>query len=85
MAEETIEARVSGLEKTVQELATRQDVQTVREEVHAVREEVHDLRDELHAVRDELRAEIRAGDEETRTYMRVLHEDVIERIGRLRG
>ncbi|MGH9204020.1 MAG: hypothetical protein ACRD2A_22570, partial [Vicinamibacterales bacterium] len=32
------------------------------------------------AVRSELRAEIREGDEETRRYMRVLHEDLISRI-----
>jgi hypothetical protein len=32
---------------------------------------------------DALRAEIRAGDEETLRYMRVLHEDVITRIATL--
>ena len=34
-------------------------------------------------LRDELRAEIRAGDEETRVEMRVLHEEVIARIALL--
>ena len=32
---------------------------------------------------ESLRAEIRQGDEETRQYMRVLHEDVIARIAAL--
>jgi hypothetical protein len=35
------------------------------------------------SLREELQAEIRAGDEETRRYMRVLHEDVIARIATL--
>ena len=45
------------------------------------------MRDEFSAVRNErhheslsLREEIRLGDEETRRYMRVLHEEVISRI-----
>ena len=39
-----------------------------------------EMRAEFSAVRQEWRAEIRQGDEETRRYMRVLHEDVIARI-----
>jgi hypothetical protein len=32
---------------------------------------------------DQLRAEMREGDEETRRYMRVLHEEVLERLQRI--
>ncbi len=39
-----------------------------------------EVRAEFAATRAELRDEIRAGDDETRRYMRVLHEDVIARI-----
>lgn len=42
-----------------------------------------EMHSEFAAVRAELRAEIRAGDEETRRHMRVLHEDVISRIALL--
>ena len=38
------------------------------------------MRDEFSAIRQELRA----GDDETRTLMRVLHEDVINRISLIR-
>ncbi len=37
----------------------------------------------LQSTAESLRAEIRQGDEETRRYMRVLHEDVIARIAAL--
>lgn len=37
----------------------------------------------LESVRTELRKEIRDGDEETRRYMRVLHEDLVARIALL--
>jgi len=76
--------------------AVRQDMAGLREELlntirqgdDAVREELHtemrELRGELHGemqrLKDELRTEIREGDQETRRYMRVLHEDVIVRI-----
>jgi hypothetical protein len=42
-----------------------------------------EVRDEFSAVRSEIqlvRSEMRQGDEETRRFMRVLHEDVIARI-----
>ena len=38
------------------------------------------MRDEFSAIRQE----VRAGDDETRTLMRVLHEDVINRISLIR-
>jgi hypothetical protein len=47
------------------------------------------LREEIRAGDEEtrrvLREEIRGGNEETRQFMRVLHEDVIERIRLLGG
>jgi predicted nuclease with TOPRIM domain len=52
----------------------------LRGEVDELRGEVDELRDKVDKVRGELRAEIRAGDEETRRFMRVLHEEVIARI-----
>ena len=72
---------------------------TLREEIRASNDETcRVLREEIRASNDEtcrvLRAEIRAGDEETRralreeiaglgTHMRVLHEDLVERISRI--
>jgi hypothetical protein len=67
----------------------------LRDEMHAgfsaVRPELAVMRDDLRtelkstaeSLRAEIRAEIRSGDEETRRYMRVLHEDVIARISAL--
>jgi len=49
----------------------------MRDEFAAVRGEMAGMRDSLLTV---LRAEIREGDEETRRYMRVLHEDLVARI-----
>jgi hypothetical protein len=39
-----------------------------------------EMQREFAATREELRAEMREGDEDTRRYMRVLHEEVIERV-----
>ena len=55
----------------------------LRGEFNGLRDDLNGLRDELHETRDVLRGEIRAGDEETRRYMRVLHEDLIARIAAL--
>ena len=74
--------RVNSLEVQIVQL---------REDVHNLRDDVRDVRDDLSATRDELRneiadnvrvlrAEIRVGDEETRTLMRVLHEDLVTRL-----
>jgi hypothetical protein len=38
------------------------------------------VRHEMHRLAETLRVEIRAGDAETRRYMRVLHEEVLSRI-----
>ena len=65
-------------------------LQTLREEIRAGDERViQALRQEIHAgdehVVQTLRREIRAGDEETRRFMRILYEDLVERIGILGG
>jgi hypothetical protein len=69
---ETLPARVSAVELQIVQL--RQDMtagfSAIRDDLRAVDE----------SIRADLRAEIRAGDEETRRFMRVLHEDVIARI-----
>ena len=57
--------------------AVREELATMRVELRA---EIHTNAASLHA---EIRAEIRQGDEETRRFMRVLHEDVIARISAL--
>ena len=73
---ETLPARVSAVELQIVQL--RQDMNAgfsaIRDDIRAVDE----------SIRADLRAEIRAGDEETRRFMRVLHEDVIARIAAIR-
>lgn len=58
------------------------------ERVTALESQIVQLRDEMRsefsATRADLRGEIRAGDEETRRLMRVLHEDVVQRIATLK-
>jgi hypothetical protein len=68
----------------------RDGFSALREEIRAGDEETRRvLREEIRAGDEEtrrvLREEIRAGDEESRSYMRVLYEDVVDRLGRLRG
>ena len=80
---ETWEAR---FEATATSL--RSEISQLREEMHVQLSATRDgLRDEIRSgderVLTELRAEIRTGDEETRRFMRVLHEDLVERITRL--
>ena len=65
-------------------------LQTLREEIRAGDEHViQTLRQEIHAgdehVVQTVRQEIRAGDEETRRFMRILHEDLVDRIEILGG
>jgi hypothetical protein len=48
-----------------------------------VRAELSAIRQELQGMAQTLRAEIRAGDAETRRYLRVLHEEVLSRIASL--
>ena len=58
----------------------------MHEQFSAGRQEFRtEIKTAVEAVRADLRAEIRAGDEETRRYMRVLHEEVLSRIAALQG
>jgi hypothetical protein len=45
-----------------------------------LRAELSAVRHEMHRLAETLRVEIRAGDAETRRYMRVMHEEVLSRI-----
>jgi hypothetical protein len=90
MPELALDERVAILEQKVQGLeslparvtAVEMQILQLRQEM---RGEFSAVRQELDEVRRELRGEIRQGDEETRRYMRVLHEDVIARIATLSG
>ena len=76
--DQSLADRLAILEERVEELsALPARISALELQILQFRGEV---RTEFSAVRQELRAEIRAGDEETRRYMRVLHEDVIARI-----
>jgi len=70
--------RVAGVELQILQLreemgaafsATRSEL---RAEMHGIRDE---LRGEIHGIRDELRLEIQVGNQETRTFMRMLYEE----------
>ena len=50
------------------------------ERVSAVELQIVHLRNEMYEQFSAVRAEIKGGDEETRRYMRVLHEEVLSRI-----
>jgi len=94
MAQESLEVRVDMLERRVELL------EQLPERVTALEVQIVQLRDEMRAefsatradarAGDEsvvrtLRDEIRAGDQETRRFMRILHEDLVERIEILGG
>ena len=89
MPKPTLAKRVQILEQKVEVLETLPErVTAVELQIVQLREEMRDefsaVRQEMNAMgtglRAELSAAIRAGDEETRRYMRVLHEEVISRI-----
>jgi hypothetical protein len=91
---EALPARVSAVELQIVQLriemheqfsATRQEFAAadsgLREEIRALGTDLRaEIKVEGEAIRTELRKEIRDGDEETRRYMRVLHEEVLSRI-----
>ena len=82
---EILERKVEGLEllpvrMTALESQILQLDKDVRAEFSAMRQEMATAISEL---QQRLSERIRSGDEETRRYMRVLHEDVIERISRI--
>ena len=62
------------------ELQILQFREEVRSEFSATRAE---LRAEMRALHADAVARAQAGDEETRRFMRVLHEEVLERISRI--
>ena len=72
--EPTLTDRVEILEEKVSELAT------LPKRVEAVESQILQLRVEMRGEFAAVRQEIRDGDEETRRYMRVLHEEVLARI-----
>jgi len=78
MAGMTLEKRLADVEQRVSELATRDDVRAVADQI------LH-LGAEMRVGFSALREEIRAGDEESRRFMRMLYEDVIDRLGKLSG
>ena len=71
----------------------REELHGIREEldgihgaldgIHGELDGIHGELDGIHGELNGLRVEIRAGDKETRRYMRVLHEDLITRIATL--
>jgi hypothetical protein len=77
MPDSTLPERVTVLEQKVEELAS------LPSRVGALELQIGQLRDEMRVEFSAVRAEIREGDEETRRYMRVLHEEVISRIATL--
>jgi chaperonin cofactor prefoldin len=74
MPPQTIENRVDQLELRVTEL------EKLPERITGVESQIVQLRAELRDEFSAVRQEIRQGDEETRRYMRVLHEEVIGRL-----
>ena len=78
MPERTLADRVENLERRVDLLeALPGRVTAVELQILQLRGE---MREQFDALRTELRQEIREGDDETRRYMRVLHEEVLSRI-----
>jgi hypothetical protein len=68
---ELLPARMTALESQISQLADE------------MRVAFSAIRQEMTTAISQLEERIRSGDEETRRYMRVLHEDVIERISRI--
>jgi recombinational DNA repair ATPase RecF len=96
MPQQTLAARVENQERRLEllealpermgavELQIVQLRAEMREQFSAIRQELRaEIRAEGDAVRTELRKEIRDGDEETRRYMRVLHEEVLSRMANI--
>ena len=77
MPESALPERVTILEQKVEELTS------LPSRVGALELQIVQLRDEMRVEFSAVRAEIREGDEETRRYMRVLHEEVLSRIATL--
>jgi hypothetical protein len=85
MQERSIIERLQVLEKKVDLLETLPErTSAVESRLTTVELQLVQLRDEMRGEFSALRMEIRTGDEETRRYMRVLHEEVIARIALMR-
>ena len=76
MQQRSMIERIEILERKVEAL------ETLPERITAVELQLVQLRDEMRGEFSATRAEMRAGDEETRRYMRVLYEDLVKRISR---
>ena len=91
MKAQTLTRRVETLEQTVQPLAAVPHRMTNLEgrmgslegRMGGLEKEMADLRIEMRQGFAALRGEIKSTNDETRQFMRVLHEDLIERIKRL--
>jgi hypothetical protein len=77
MPRQPVELRVDRLEDRVGEL------EGLPARVTELGAQITHLRSEMRAEFSAVRAEIRDGDEETRRLMRVLHEDLLQRIALL--
>jgi len=84
MPQQTLARRVERLEEAVENLQRLpEQVDSLAVRLDRMEVQIVQLRDEMHSEFSAVRAEMRAGDEETRRLMRVLHEDVIARIALL--
>jgi chromosome segregation ATPase len=67
-------------------IGIRGDITEIRGDIIGIRGDITEIRGDITGIRGEfavVRDEIRAGDEETRRQMRILHEEVISRIALL--
>jgi predicted nucleic acid-binding Zn-ribbon protein len=84
MPQQTLARRVERLEEAVENLQRLpEQVDSLGVQQDRLEAQIVQLRDEMPSEFSAVRAEMRAGDEETRRLMRVLHEDVIARIALL--
>jgi hypothetical protein len=79
MTQRSLEERGDMLERRVQLL------ERLPERMTALETQIVQLRDEMRVEFSATRAEARAGDEETRRFMRILYEDLVARIEMLGG
>ena len=88
MESKSLEERVTFLENEMQGLrGLLERVASLEENILQFRAEVRGefsaVRQDMQGIVQMLRADIRAGDAETRRYMRVLHEEVLSRIANI--
>lgn len=77
MSSDTLKVRVERLEHRVEIL------EQLPGRVSALESQIVRLREEMHSEFSAMQTVIRDGDEETRRYLRMLHEDLIRRIATL--